>query len=472
MLHLSQESDRETWRAIVLRQQGAEVLLTATVSGFRLPSLEIPRWRRLAEQLTSAMKAEWGCDAICLAVLDGSTAHDGCEPTRYAVMEFWSDTRSATDRAEWIPGTSVGPQAFEDNQDYLALRQALEQCSKPPAGAAGPFAKPGWFAELRAWIAEAIRPYGLELRNSFCQFNASPTFSLIRFETSGPAVWFKAVGEPNLREFTLTPILAKLFAGSIPHIFAARSAWNAWLAWDVEGASLGHSREVEHWKSAATAFANVQIASISYGRELLQCGARDLRLPAISESIEPFFAVMAHLMERQSQCPPAILGHAELLCLEKQLKSAFSLVADLRIPDTLGHPDLNPENVLRTRQGWTFLDWAQAFVGFGCVSFEYFLEHFRHAVDADAAVEAELRECYWKPWRAVIPSICLTELQRAAPLLAVFAYAVQGGFWTSNQKVSEGKAAGYLRSLTRRMKLEADQFSAHRATSALHVPKR
>src|SRR6185437_8895975 len=264
MLHLSQESDRETWRAIVLRQQGAEVLLTATVSGFRLPSLEIPRWRRLAEQLTSAMKAEWGCDAICLAVLNGSTAHDGCEPTRYAVMEFWSDTRSATDRAEWIPGTSVGPQAFEDNQDYLALRQALEQCSKPPAGAAGPFAKPGWFAELRAWIAEAIRPYGLELRNSFCQFNASPTFSLIRFETSGPAVWFKAVGEPNLREFPITLALGNLCPMRIPQILGVRPACNGWISLEAAGLSLREFRSVAQWQAIAAELAQLQIDSTGH----------------------------------------------------------------------------------------------------------------------------------------------------------------------------------------------------------------
>jgi len=52
-------------------------------------------------------------------------------------------------------------------------------------------------------VQRAIEPYGLRLSGEFRQLNASPTFALLRLETTGQALWFKAVGEPNLREFPI-----------------------------------------------------------------------------------------------------------------------------------------------------------------------------------------------------------------------------------------------------------------------------
>ena len=77
----------------------------------------------------------------------------------------------------------------------------------------------GWFSELRNWIESVVEPIGLHVNGRFRQLNASPSFSLIRFETDGPALWFKAVGEPNQREFTITCPLAQLFPDYLPRMF-------------------------------------------------------------------------------------------------------------------------------------------------------------------------------------------------------------------------------------------------------------
>ena len=68
----TQQSDRDTYRAIVLGQGGNELLLNPVSDGFRLPSVEIPRWQRIAENLTAAMRKEWGHEVVCLFEPDPS----------------------------------------------------------------------------------------------------------------------------------------------------------------------------------------------------------------------------------------------------------------------------------------------------------------------------------------------------------------------------------------------------------------
>src|ERR1019366_2928494 len=115
----------------------------------------------------------------------------------------------------------------------------------------------------------------------FSQLNASPSFSLVRFETSGPAVWFKAVGKPNLREFPITLALARLLPQYLPPILAARPEWNGWLALEGEGTSLGETQNAKHWKAAAADLAKLQIESTDRIGVLIDPGARDLRVPAL-----------------------------------------------------------------------------------------------------------------------------------------------------------------------------------------------
>ena len=117
--------------------------------------------------------------------------------------------------------------------------------------------------ELRHWTAHVIRPLGLELTGPLRQYNASPSFSLIRFETNGPAVWFKAVGEPNLREFPITLKLAELFPRFMPEVLGTKPEWNGWLSREVDGQNLGETKDIALWEQAATDLARLQIQSIS-----------------------------------------------------------------------------------------------------------------------------------------------------------------------------------------------------------------
>ncbi len=135
----------------------------------------------------------------------------------------------------------------------------------------------------------------------------------------------------------------------------------------------------------------------------------------------------------------------------------LNLLHDLHFPQTLGHIDFNPGNILISPARSVFLDWAEACVTNPLVTFEYLYEHARRAHIHDAAATERITATYLRPWRALLSSDDLARGNIVSPLVAVFVYAVAGRAWCSPDTLHKPRRSGYLRSLTRRMYREAMQ---------------
>ena len=109
----TRQSDRETYRVIVLGQGGNELLLAPTDTGFLLPSVEIPRWESLAENLTAAVSTQWGQEAICLFNPMMSEVIPSADDHNYQVMECPELTKPDP-RAEWVHVSSLSERVFAD----------------------------------------------------------------------------------------------------------------------------------------------------------------------------------------------------------------------------------------------------------------------------------------------------------------------------------------------------------------------
>jgi Phosphotransferase enzyme family len=457
--------DSEIYRVIVLRQSGSELLLASTEGGFSLPEVIIPRWQRVAGNLSAAMKSGWREEVVCIfqpGLVDLVLANNHI---RYQIAEHWRCFGRSEVPTRWLSVEGLRQNSFVDPSDYAVIQRSLaERDTLACDPAAGPFAQLGWFKNLVEWVEEVIAPRGLHLSGNFRQMNASPSFSLIRFETEAPAVWFKAVGAPNRREFPITLTLARLFPNYLPAILAVRSAWNGWLMSEVQGTDLGDTTDSSLWEAAAAAMARVQVESIKSQQQLRRSGARDLRTKALRELVSPFMSLMGQLMGQQSKIPPPVLSKTELKLLGEGVQDALSLVGELGIPDTIGHLDLNPGNIIVSQNGCAFLDWAEAYVGHPFFSFQYLLEHFRRTVAADSISQAKLAASYLAPWEQIASRDCLTAAMSFAPLLAAFAYAVGTDTWKQPETLRDPHFAGYLRSLARRMNSEGNQLSVGRST--------
>jgi hypothetical protein len=454
------QPEHEIWRAIVFSRDGTEVLLKISAGGVAFPSLEIPRWERLAENLTAALKKDWGCDAVCLFTPNNLPEGGNANGDHYEVMECWDDQHMGG--TDWKPVQSLTADSFHNKAEFAILDQCAHELEGHERNPASPFARRGSLAQLRNWTAGIVSRLGFELTGPLRQYNASPAFNLIRFETSGPAVWFKAVGEPNLREYPVTVRLAELFPRFVPEILGTKPEWNGWLSREGEGTNLGETREVGVWQQAAAYLARLQIESVSRLDSFPDLGAHDLRIDKLLTSVEPFLDLVARLMEEQPKVPPPTLGREELSLLKVRIEDSLTLLEDLPIPNALGHLDLNPWNIVVSADGCVFLDWAEGYVGHPFFSLEYLLQYFRREVGADAVLESQLVNAYEAPWRQSLSDDLTREALALTPLAAVFAYAAGTRAWKDEERLLDPKTRGYFRSLARRMNREAIQFIERR----------
>ena len=453
MMDTVQSTEAKLYRIILFGYHGAELLVLPKNGRLHLPTVQMPGHQRFAQDLTSSLRFDWLQETVRLFSLDSDQRESEC---RYEVMQSCALRPSHTPGSCWASIASAAESDFEDTADHTAIAKANAECQAYAVGRKyGPFARLGWFFELTDWIRDEIRRLGLSLSGRFSQLNASPTFNLIRFETDGPAVWFKAVGAPNQREYPLTLALGRLFCRFVPEVIAARPEWNGWLAKEAEGSLLHECCGPASWKSAARDLAELQIHSLGRSLHLVEVGARDLRAHALSDRVEPFFQAAGELMDRQTKTSPPAISRKELGSLTARVHYALDGLEETDFPVALGHLDINPGNIVCSSVGSVFLDWAEAFVGHPFLTFQYLLEHFRRAFGQDHPGETGLTDSYTAPWRSFVSPTPIRSALGLAPLVAAFAYAAGNDLWTDSRRIQDNRAAGYLRALTRRMDRDA-----------------
>jgi hypothetical protein len=458
----AEQNEREIYRVIVLSPGATKVLLVPNGQRHILPYVEIPRWQRVAENLNVAVRRDWGEEVVCLFEPETEPPADGIV-TRYQAAEHLCTRSNPRMPTCWVPVSVLSQDSLPDARDYAAIKQVRTLCDGGMgAESAGLFSRLGWFNEARNWVDSVVESMGLHVNGRFQQLNASASFSLIRFETDGPALWFKAVGEPNQREFTVTCLLAQLFPEYLPRILGRRPDWNAWLSREAPGRLLSDVQEQVVWEQAAASLAKLQIQSIDRGSQILGSGARDLGSAALAKLIRPFLSVAGQLMERQTKVPPPILDCKDLSALADSLQMAVDSTKARGIPETIGHLDLNPGNIVASENRCAFLDWAEAYIGNPLFSLEYLLEHTRRTFGLDPAVATKLTAAYCAQWDEVVSPSIIADALAFAPLLAVFAYATGNDVWKETERFAEPATAGCLRSLARRMHREAKKLADRR----------
>jgi len=455
-MKLLDQSDLETFRLIILRRGGSEILLSSGDSGWSLSSVHVRRQERIAPQLIARVKEHLRMDAYCLFA-PGFTTTDGAAPTaKYAVLESIWHNEKAPAGTWWIPRTAAACQRVHPVEDRKAIAESLrEMDSYANESKIGPFGRPGWLREMFTWSQEQLSTWGFPANGNFRQFNFGPTFSLIRLETRGPAVWFKATGEPNLHELPITRCLARLFPGNLPQMLGIHPSWNAWLSEELSETTLDQCADLTRWENAADNLAELQIASIGKTCAVLDAGCRDLRLQVLVDLIPRFVDRMSELMAAQVKLSPPPLTVSEVEFLGARLREASLFLQDLGLPDTLGHIDFNPGNIVVSPARCIFLDWAEACVTNPLVTFEYLREHARRGLSQGATSLVRIANAYRRPWTTLLSSTELAHALTVSPLIAVFVYAIANGACSSPETLHGTAHSGYLRSLTRRMHSEA-----------------
>lgn len=452
------------FRLIITRRKASEILLSTGPSGRSLPEVEASGGARLTGQFVARVRQAYHLETCCLSTNGTSLSPDVSFSERYPVLETLDQDAKAPAATMWLSSPAAASAGEVPAADRSAISTALEELGRYIAEPAkGPFARPGWMEEeLLPWVQDVIRPLGLRATGKFEQLNASPMFSLLRMETNGRAVWFKATGEPNLHELPVSVALSGLFPNCVPRVLGVHPIWNAWLSEEAPGQTLDDCTDLRAWARAATVLAELQIASVPRTESLIEAGSQDLRLHQLESRIDPFLRRMSHLMSRQPKEPPQILNDAEIRLLGDCLKAAFSEFKQHRMPDALGHLDIHPANIVVSPAACCFLDWAKASVTHPLFTFEYFREQARRSLGEPDQPNGALTAAYLEPWQSLCSREALTQAMAYSPVLAVFAYAVASKKWSSPEALRNAALGGYFRSLARRAYREAAQIGSGR----------
>ena len=450
-----QFAERETFSLVVSR--GTEILMSRLGTHLTLPTITIPKRQRTARCITEGLLDTWNLKTVCLFQSD---THEDRESSnaQYVILESRDPRWQPPDELEWVARDVLVSDSVRDAQllhEILECADSYNDRTLP-----GPFARVGWVDELLLWAQDHVSGRGLRLTGEFRQFNCDPLFALVRLETSGPALWFKAVGKPNLQEYSITLGLAQNHPKYFPAILAVKPEWNGWLMLEVASERLDHRTGLEQWSRVAEAFAHLQCECLGQTQGLLKIGCKDRRTAAIESRIDPFLDVMEGLMQEQPSEPPQRLSRFQLKELGKKLKDACWRVQLSGMPDSLFHGDFNPGNIRLHSETCVFLDWAEGCLGFPFLTLEYLIAFLQSSQIALADYEKAVRRAYVTCWREVVADEQIANAMRLAPLLAVFCHSLSCAAWENPTLLRKRRSAQYLRSLTRRMYKELEQLKS------------
>jgi Phosphotransferase enzyme family len=449
---MSETAPEDCYELVLFDRTGTRVLLWQDNNSASLPVVHIRQFTRIAEQITSSVKRLWGITTVLLWS-ERAEAEDGCE--RLAVLEVieGSKARAGLDWFEiQLAVTPLGKKK--------ALR--IDRCRAKAIGRATmlePFSRLGWFYRLRDWVSREINLKDIEPAD-FVQLNGSGAFCLLKFQTDSTPLWFKAVGAPNLREFPITLLLSRLFPTYLPPLLASEPVLNGWLMESGGDLTLFDCPQMEVWMEAVRRLAEMQIHSRGRTSELLQAGCHDLRLETLNSLVPSFFQAMAHLMAGQKTPSPPPLTIEDISDLARNVQEALTTMIDCCDAETLGHSDFNPGNILVDGERIVFTDWAEAYVGWPFLTFEFFLAHLSKSRPGLTQQEDYLREASIKPWLSLISRESLRRALDLSPLIGPYAYAINA--WRDPRRLANPQSQDFLRSLARRMKREADYIRSKR----------
>lgn len=440
-------------RLVIIRRGDREIFLIDEAGRYGLPIVTIPRQQRAAPHLQESVHRLWELDVICRFMPQCSYS---LQEERYYVLEAVGSEPRAIGGTAWLPVSELREVKLVSEGSAEYLTATLEEARRYNEGDSRyAFAHSGWLDEVITWADHSLESRALRLTGNCSQYNMGPFFSLLRFETNGPHVWFKAVGEPNLREFSITTILAKLNSRYLPKLLSTRTDWHGWLMLDGNGQHLDANSGFDQWERTAWSLAALQIDSIEHCQELLDAGCTDLRIPRLRALIDPLLQTIHDLMRLQPMEPPCILTAADFGLIHDQLHTACDAMEASDIPDTLGSTDINGGNVLVGEENAVFLDWMEGYVGHPFFVCEYLVALLRRIRPDLQDRSKTIRDAYCRPWQSRIDAHSLATAARYIPLVAVLAFAVACPGREQKPTKMLPELAKLLRALARRIHAEA-----------------
>jgi hypothetical protein len=212
------------------------------------------------------------------------------------------------------------------------------------------------------------------------------------------------------------------------------------------------------WALTAAVLASVQLQFIGEEDGLLALGCCDWRVPRILAVLDMFFDVMEEKMQEQPSEPPHKLSRSEMRELKVLCKDCCHRLDDLEVPNTIAHGDFSPHNVIVSDGSPILLDWAEAYVAFPFISWEYFKSRMVKDCPERADWQNRMAESYTHSWVAKIGRDRVGRCLQLSPAIAVLVSALYG--IDRSREREHSRSNQVKRSLMRRLQRELQVLTA------------
>jgi hypothetical protein len=426
-----------------------KVLLVDGEEGWGLPRWTCGEalWWPNVGALNRAMREQLGVKVTtlrCVHAERGATK----QGERVYWMENHSPGWSPPAGARWIGREELEGLTLAQSGHSIYLEDWFEDAVSPFRPA---WERPGEFAEMTCWIEEQMERLGLTPVGRIEQQKIWTLSAILRIETSGGTLYFKAVPEMFRAEAQLTGILSEFYPEHSPGLIARDEARGWMLMRDMGGTPLRQVADVAKTEEALRLYARMQREMETRAEALLALGCRDRRLERLVGQVAPLLADTAVLRSRHSNA----LSEGEvnqLRALESQLPVLCERLAEHRIPATLEHGDFHSGNIMVTEPNLLFFDWTDGSVSHPFFSMFTLLEEG----DIEKEERERLRDIYLDAWTDRAPMEGLREAYDLAQTLGALYHALSYYWIVQNTEPSslwqwEDVPAYYLRAFLQRM---------------------
>jgi hypothetical protein len=331
-----------TYEIAIRRPDDGRLLVLADRS---LPSFTAegpPPWQ-VVSIVGEEVSARFGLDVVTLraAWIDDEAAAGGGGRRLY--------------EAELVAGT---PPAGARWVDDTALIEGLAGRLRPASIDRHPWYRPGWLAEMSAWIDERLADAGIRRRGPIRQVRSWGRAALLTLETDRGRMWAKAVPDVFSHEVAVTELLADIDPGIVPPVVAADRALGRIITEHVAGPTL-ETTDVDPvvWTAALSRLAEVQRVLAADPLALEVAGVAAAPLGRLADHLPTLLADDDLLRVDQ----PGGLLRDEATTLRARLPALIAACRALEatgVPDSLEHGDLTVDEIIIGEMGPVFLDWS------------------------------------------------------------------------------------------------------------------
>lgn len=387
------KDEHPPWRShvvgLLLHPQQPLIWLPAAPDGYALPQIEIAGyvWTASAGIVQAALEPLLSAPLHVLNCLH--FAADGDTRRVEAVFLLQAANGSTPANGRWV-GLDALPALPLSQPHYRSLLQQtlgeVAAAAYPPLRA--PWAIPGWYTQVQAWLDAELARLGLEPLQAVRPVKSWPLSCLLHLTTAVGSYYFKATASLPLfvNEGKVMTALARWFPQNVPAPLAADAARN-WMLLPDLGMALPWAAPPAARQQLQRLFGQRQRESAALLPDLLAAGCLDRRLPVLARQIEALLTDPV-LFE--------ILPAAEVVSLQSLLPAlqiACAELASYQVPASLVHGDLHTGNVILHGETMFIIDWTDA-----CVTHPFF-DMLTIFWEEDAALKTVMRDDYLSSWR-------------------------------------------------------------------------